>query len=83
MQYREADSEKSKTCLKLPKDPNENVRKEEMQKGDNLDRGHLKTLENLQVPRKCYETVKMSREQRPKERCNLKPRRICRGQGCR
>jgi len=35
------------------------------------------------VPRKCYETVKMSREQRPKERCKLKPRRVCRGQGCR
>jgi len=35
------------------------------------------------VPRKCYETVKMSREERPKERCSLKPRRICRGGGCR
>ena len=36
MQYREAYSEKSKTCLKLQKDPDKNVCKEEMQKGDNL-----------------------------------------------
>ena len=34
MQHREADGEKSKASEQLQKDPNQNVRKEEMQKGE-------------------------------------------------
>ena len=37
----------------------------------------------FQAPRKCYESVKMSREQRPEERCTLRPKRVCRGGDCR
>lgn len=82
VQHREEDGEESKAGEQLQEDPDEDVCKEEMQEGAKS-QSFILTPQTSQVPRKCYETVKMSREERPKERCSLKPRRICRGGGCR